>query len=74
MFGALEDLTDEWDSPVYAHPLELSYVSGRAPYSPGDPFVGGGLASGDAGAPVSRGRSTCACKLGDDGTLSGMPG
>jgi glyoxylase-like metal-dependent hydrolase (beta-lactamase superfamily II) len=41
--GALEDLADEWDAPVYAHPLELPYLSGRASYPPGDPSVGGGL-------------------------------
>jgi glyoxylase-like metal-dependent hydrolase (beta-lactamase superfamily II) len=41
--GALEDLANEWDAPVYAHPLELPYLSGRASYPPGDPSVGGGL-------------------------------
>jgi glyoxylase-like metal-dependent hydrolase (beta-lactamase superfamily II) len=29
--------------PVYAHPLELPYLSGRASYPPADPSVGGGL-------------------------------
>jgi glyoxylase-like metal-dependent hydrolase (beta-lactamase superfamily II) len=40
--GALEDLAKEWDAPVYAHPLELPYLDGRASYPPGDPSVGGG--------------------------------
>jgi hypothetical protein len=74
--GALEDLTDEWDSPVYAHPLELSYLSGRASYPPGDPSVGGGLMAAVARlyprGPVDVGARLQA--LPDDGTLSGMPG
>ena len=30
------------DVPVYAHPLELPYLTGRAAYPPPDPTVGGG--------------------------------
>ncbi len=41
--GALEDLAEEWDAPVYAHPLEQPYLDGSAAYPPGDPSVGGGL-------------------------------
>jgi glyoxylase-like metal-dependent hydrolase (beta-lactamase superfamily II) len=40
--GALPDLAEEWDAPVYAHALELPYLDGRASYPPGDPSVGGG--------------------------------
>jgi glyoxylase-like metal-dependent hydrolase (beta-lactamase superfamily II) len=29
--------------PVYVHPLELPYVTGRSAYAPPDPAVGGGL-------------------------------
>ncbi|MDX0451886.1 MBL fold metallo-hydrolase [Sinorhizobium medicae] len=43
--GALEDLADEWDVPVFAHPLEQPYLDGRAAYPPPDPSVGGGLMS-----------------------------
>jgi glyoxylase-like metal-dependent hydrolase (beta-lactamase superfamily II) len=74
--GALEDLADEWDSPVYAHPLELPYLSGRASYPPGDPSVGGGLMAAMARlyprGPVNVGTRLQA--LPDDGTLPGMPG
>lgn len=31
--------------PVYAHALELPYLTGRSSYPPTDPFVGGGLMS-----------------------------
>jgi glyoxylase-like metal-dependent hydrolase (beta-lactamase superfamily II) len=41
--GVLTDLAEEWDVPVYAHPLEAPYLDGRAAYPPGDPRVGGGL-------------------------------
>jgi glyoxylase-like metal-dependent hydrolase (beta-lactamase superfamily II) len=40
--GSLEALAERWDVPVYAHPLEVPYVTGRADYPPPDPTVGGG--------------------------------
>jgi glyoxylase-like metal-dependent hydrolase (beta-lactamase superfamily II) len=43
--GALPWLADEWGVPVYAHPLELPYLTGRSPYPPPDPTVGGGTQS-----------------------------
>jgi glyoxylase-like metal-dependent hydrolase (beta-lactamase superfamily II) len=41
--GSLRDLLDTWDVPVYAHPFELPYLTGREPYPAPDPTVGGGL-------------------------------
>jgi glyoxylase-like metal-dependent hydrolase (beta-lactamase superfamily II) len=41
--GALKHLADEWDAPIYAHPLEQPYLDGRSAYPPPDPSVGGGL-------------------------------
>jgi glyoxylase-like metal-dependent hydrolase (beta-lactamase superfamily II) len=35
-------LANEWDVPVYAHTLELPYLTGRSAYPPPDPTVGGG--------------------------------
>lgn len=43
--GALPDLARRWDVPVYAHELELPYLSGKSSYPPPDPAVGGGLMS-----------------------------
>jgi glyoxylase-like metal-dependent hydrolase (beta-lactamase superfamily II) len=40
--GALKELAEEWDVPVYAHPLELPYITGKSSYPPPDPSVGGG--------------------------------
>ncbi len=43
--GALEELADRWEVPVYAHTLERPYLDGSASYPPPDPSVGGGLMS-----------------------------
>ena len=42
--GVLKTLADEWDVPVYAHPMEHPYLNGRASYAPPDPWAGGSLA------------------------------
>jgi glyoxylase-like metal-dependent hydrolase (beta-lactamase superfamily II) len=41
--GALLTLAKEWNVPVYAHLLELPYLTGKSSYPPPDPSVGGGL-------------------------------
>jgi glyoxylase-like metal-dependent hydrolase (beta-lactamase superfamily II) len=41
--GSLRELADRWDVSVYAHALELPYLTGRSPYPPPDPSVGGGM-------------------------------
>ena len=42
--GALDGLLAAWpDVPVFAHPLELPYLTGRSSYPPPDPTVGGGM-------------------------------
>lgn len=43
--GALDDLLQIWDVPVYAHHLEIPYLTGLSSYPPPDPTVGGGLMS-----------------------------
>lgn len=40
--GALPTLLEHWDVPVYAHRLELPYLTGRSDYPPPDPTVGKG--------------------------------
>src|SRR5215207_9492829 len=35
--GSLEALAEWWNVPVYAHPRELPYLTGRADYPPPDP-------------------------------------
>ena len=41
--GALPSLAKLWDVPIFAHELELPYLTGRSPYPPPDATVGGGL-------------------------------
>ena len=40
--GGLRTLSRRWDAPIYAHPLELPYLTGRSAYPAPDPTVGGG--------------------------------
>lgn len=41
--GAVVDLVERWDVPVYAHEREMPYLTGRTPYPALDPTVEGGL-------------------------------
>lgn len=41
--GAVESLIKEWNIPVYAHYLEVPYLTGKSDYPPADPSVHGGL-------------------------------
>ncbi|MEC3608606.1 MBL fold metallo-hydrolase [Bacillus glycinifermentans] len=41
--GALEELLDKWQVPVYVHPEEMPYVTGKADYPPAKPEAKSGL-------------------------------
>ncbi len=41
--GTLETLLEEWNVPVWTHPLELPYLQGMSSYPPPDPAIGGGF-------------------------------
>ena len=41
--GGIVDLVNEWEVPVYAHKLELPYLTGQERYPKPDPTVEGGL-------------------------------
>ena len=74
--GVLKDLAGKWDVPIYAHPLELPYLDGRASYPPGDPTVGGGLMARLSSlyptGPVDVSRWLQ--PLPEDGSLPALPG
>jgi glyoxylase-like metal-dependent hydrolase (beta-lactamase superfamily II) len=74
--GALKTLAEMWDVPVYAHYLELPYLTGRSSYPPPDPTVGGGAMSALSRfyprGPIDLGARVRA--LPEDGTVPGMPG
>ncbi len=74
--GALDELSEAWDAPIYAHRLELPYLTGQSPYPPPDPTVGGGamatLSWMYPKGPIDlRGRVEA---LPEDGSVPGMPG
>jgi glyoxylase-like metal-dependent hydrolase (beta-lactamase superfamily II) len=73
--GALEELVQRWEVPVYAHPLERPYLDGSTPYPPPDPRVGGGLMA--LSSPLlGRGPVNVSHQLHDlpaDGAVPGMP-
>jgi len=74
--GALVDLAKEWDVPIFAHPLEMPYLTGRSSYPPADPAVGGGamafLSSLYPRGPINV--SDRVRELPPDGTVPYMPG
>jgi glyoxylase-like metal-dependent hydrolase (beta-lactamase superfamily II) len=41
--GAVQELADGWQVPIFAHPLEQPYLDGSSSYPQPDPRVGGGL-------------------------------
>jgi glyoxylase-like metal-dependent hydrolase (beta-lactamase superfamily II) len=71
--GALRELVRRWDVPVYAHELELPYLTGRSSYPPPDPAVGGGamalLSRFYPRKPINLGDAVRV--LPDDGTVPG---
>ncbi len=74
--GALETLAKRWDVPVYAHPRELPYLTGRESYPPSDPAVGGGIMPLVGllfpRGPIDLGERARA--LPGDGSVPNMPG
>ena len=38
-------LSQYWDVPIYAHPLELPFLTGRSDYPPQDPTLGGAIST-----------------------------
>jgi glyoxylase-like metal-dependent hydrolase (beta-lactamase superfamily II) len=74
--GALLPLVQQWDVPVYAHPLEHPYLNGQSSYPAPDPAAGGGMMSLVAPlyprGPVDVSRWLRA--LPEDGSIPHMPG
>ena len=74
--GSLGKLAERWDAPIYAHELELPFLTGQAAYPPPEPRVGGGGLA--ALSPLfPRGPFDFRPRLRmlpRDGTVPGMPG
>nr|WP_066069508.1 MBL fold metallo-hydrolase [Neobacillus soli] len=73
--GSLVILLEDWNIPVYAHELELPYLTGKKDYPPGDPDVGGLVAKMSPTFP-NHGINISAHvqPLPEDGTVPNMPG
>jgi len=74
--GAVRRLAEGWDVPVYAHEMELPFLTGRSSYPPGDPTVGGGAMAWMSPlyptAPIDLGPRIR--PLPADGSIPEMPG
>lgn len=42
--GSARMLAEYWDVPIYAHRLEMPYLTGKSDYPPPDPTIGGAMA------------------------------
>ncbi len=74
--GALRELAERWDVPVYAHALEMPYLTGKSQYPPPEPAVGGG-AMAFLSRVYPRGPLDMRDRvrvLPSDGSVPGMPG
>jgi glyoxylase-like metal-dependent hydrolase (beta-lactamase superfamily II) len=74
--GTLEHFAEEWDAPVWAHPLECPHLDGTKSYPPPDTSAGGGIMP--LLAPLfPRGPLDLGARLHplpEDGTVPPMPG
>ena len=72
--GSALELAKQWDVPIYAHRLELPYLTGRSDYPPKDPTMGGAIAFMARAFPDSGydfgGRVR---ELPAEGTVPGLP-
>ncbi|MDF2523878.1 MAG: Zn-dependent hydrolase, glyoxylase, partial [Clostridiales bacterium] len=73
--GSVLYLSEVWDVPVYAHELELPYITGKKDYPQGDSTVDEGLVAKMSSAfpnrSINLGRR--AVVLPTDGSVPGMP-
>ncbi|MCT2536524.1 MBL fold metallo-hydrolase [Aquibacillus koreensis] len=73
--GAIIELVRRWDVPVYAHELELPYLTGKKSYAEPDPTVEGGMVAKMSplfpNEPIDLGSSIE--KLPSDGSIPHMP-
>ncbi|MRX74174.1 MBL fold metallo-hydrolase [Bacillus lacus] len=74
--GALGELLKKWDVPVYAHELELPYLTGKKDYPEPDTTVEGGLVAKMSGMFPNEGidLGSRVNKLPESGDVPFMPG
>ncbi len=73
--GSAYPLAEEWNVPIYAHRLEMPYLTGKSDYPPQDPTVGGAIAQMSRLFPHGGyDFKTRVHALPDDGEIAEMPG
>lgn len=74
--GSAAELADKWKVPVYAHKLELPYITGKKDYPVADPTVDEGMVAKLSPAFPHHGidLGQYAVELPHDGSVPGMPG
>lgn len=73
--GSVLKLSEQWDVPVYAHHLELPYITGQKDYPKADPTVDNGMVAklSPTFPHTSINLGVRAVSLPSDGSLPGMP-
>lgn len=72
--GSAAELAEQWNVPIYVHPLELPFVTGKSDYPPQDPTVGGALGFMSRSFPHSGcDLSPRVLALPSDGSVPGLP-
>jgi glyoxylase-like metal-dependent hydrolase (beta-lactamase superfamily II) len=73
--GAIVELVNHWEVPVYAHEWEIPFLTGKQSYPEADPTVEGGVVAKFSplfpNEPIQLGKHVE--KLPSDGTVPGMP-
>ncbi len=72
--GSAAQLAERWEVPIYAHPLELPYLTKKSSYPPPDPTIGGAIAFLSRFMPSGSYDFSGAIRPLEPGTVPGIAG
>jgi glyoxylase-like metal-dependent hydrolase (beta-lactamase superfamily II) len=72
--GGARQLAEMWDVPIYAHEMEMPYLTGGSPYPPPDPTIGGAIAFLSRFVPSKAGDLGGNLRILPEGELPGLEG